>query len=88
MDAFKSIADVFFIDEFLVLCTGLPQDFGNRDFKPPVDVPCVVEKLCNKHQGLYTFLSLFCYQILESKDLVFVSVEPQMGDESGKPNFS
>ena len=81
MDAFKPTAAVFFIDEFLVLCTGLPQDFGNRDFKPPVDVPCVVEKLCNKHQGLYAFLSLslslsLFYQILESKDLVFKSVKP------------
>ncbi|XP_068725602.1 retinoblastoma-like protein 1 [Montipora capricornis] len=31
---------------------GLPPDFGNRDFKPPAYVPCVVERLCNKHQGI------------------------------------
>ncbi|CAH3171006.1 unnamed protein product [Porites lobata] len=31
---------------------GLPQEFGNRDFKPPAEVPCVVEWLCKKHQGI------------------------------------
>ncbi|KAJ7385042.1 Retinoblastoma-like protein 1 [Desmophyllum pertusum] len=31
---------------------GLPQDFGNRDFKLPADVPCIVERLCNRHQGI------------------------------------
>ncbi|CAH3042018.1 unnamed protein product [Pocillopora meandrina] len=31
---------------------GLPQDFGNRDFKVPAEVPCIVESLCNRHQGI------------------------------------
>ncbi|XP_020631199.1 retinoblastoma-like protein 1 [Orbicella faveolata] len=31
---------------------GLPQDFGNRDFRVPADVPCIVERLCNRHQGI------------------------------------
>ena len=39
---------------FLILCKGLPQDFGNRDFKVPAEVPCIVESLCNRHQGTIT----------------------------------
>ena len=75
MDAFKSN----FIDEFLVLSTGLPQDFGNRDFKPLAEVPCVVEKLCNKHQGLYyVFLSPFLLSNLGQQRL---SVELKKGHQ-------
>ena len=36
------------------LHVGLPQDFGNRDFRVPADVPCIVERLCNRHQGTVT----------------------------------
>lgn len=39
---------------FFILCKGLPQDFGNRDFKVPAEVPCIVESLCNRHQGTIT----------------------------------
>lgn len=37
---------------FAFISLGLPQEFGNRDFKPPAEVPCVVEWLCKKHQGV------------------------------------
>ena len=40
------------------LWAGLPPDFGNRDFRPPADVPCVVERLCYKHQGVVCLLVL------------------------------
>ncbi len=31
---------------------GLPENFQSPEFKPPVDVPCIVELLCEKHEGL------------------------------------
>ncbi|XP_029191075.1 retinoblastoma-like protein 1 [Acropora muricata] len=56
---------------------GLPQDFGNRDFKVPADVPCIVERLCNKHEGIIIeakgikehHWKLFIKQLFEKKVL-------------------
>lgn len=31
---------------------GLPEDFGNRDWKPPTESPCLIKYLCDKHEGL------------------------------------
>ncbi|KAI0238443.1 Retinoblastoma-like protein 1 [Lamellibrachia satsuma] len=32
--------------------SGLPQKFNDRDYKSPTDVPCVVQLLCDKYEGL------------------------------------
>ncbi|XP_072100960.1 retinoblastoma-like protein 1 isoform X1 [Mobula birostris] len=31
---------------------GLPPEFGSQDYKPPVQPPCIIEKLCDLHDGL------------------------------------
>ncbi|XP_032897998.1 retinoblastoma-like protein 1 isoform X2 [Amblyraja radiata] len=31
---------------------GLPLGFGSQDYKPPVHPPCIIEKLCDLHDGL------------------------------------
>ncbi|XP_048757821.2 retinoblastoma-like protein 1 isoform X3 [Ostrea edulis] len=31
---------------------GLPEDFGNKDWKPPNESPCIIQLLCEKHEGL------------------------------------
>ncbi|KAM9301874.1 retinoblastoma-like protein 2 [Gastrophryne carolinensis] len=31
---------------------GLPEDFSSKDFKPPSELPCIIETLCCLHQGL------------------------------------
>ena len=31
---------------------GLPKNFAMRDYRPPVEVPCIVQLLCEKHEGL------------------------------------
>lgn len=36
----------------LTVIAGLPQKFNDRDYKSPTDVPCVVQLLCDKYEGL------------------------------------
>lgn len=48
---FRNQLPVLEVSCAFTLCVGLPQDFGNRDFRVPADVPCIVERLCNRHQG-------------------------------------
>lgn len=36
----------------LVYYVGLPPGFGSQDYKPPVHPPCIIEKLCDLHDGL------------------------------------
>lgn len=36
----------------IIFITGLPEDFGNRDWKPPTESPCLIKYLCDKHEGL------------------------------------
>uniref|UniRef100_A0A4W3JFV8 Retinoblastoma-like protein 2 n=1 Tax=Callorhinchus milii TaxID=7868 RepID=A0A4W3JFV8_CALMI len=31
---------------------GLPEDFGNKDYKPPSEPPCIIDDLCSLHDGL------------------------------------
>ncbi|XP_061162475.1 retinoblastoma-like protein 1 isoform X1 [Saccostrea echinata] len=31
---------------------GLPEDFANKDWKPPFECPCIIKLLCDKHEGL------------------------------------
>ncbi|XP_059507643.1 retinoblastoma-like protein 2 isoform X1 [Stegostoma tigrinum] len=31
---------------------GLPEDFHNKDYKPPSEPPCIIDKLCSLHDGL------------------------------------
>ncbi|XP_078400403.1 retinoblastoma-like protein 2 isoform X2 [Cetorhinus maximus] len=31
---------------------GLPEDFHNKDYRPPSDPPCIIDKLCAVHDGL------------------------------------
>lgn len=31
---------------------GLPENFNSKDWKPPAEAPCLVEMLCQKHDGL------------------------------------
>ncbi|XP_038662651.1 retinoblastoma-like protein 2 [Scyliorhinus canicula] len=31
---------------------GLPEDFHNKDYKPPSEPPCIIDKLCSVHDGL------------------------------------
>ena len=50
---------------FKILSKGLPQDFGNRDFKVPAEVPCIVESLCNRHQGTITLDFFFLFILLQ-----------------------
>ncbi|ESO96313.1 hypothetical protein LOTGIDRAFT_227069 [Lottia gigantea] len=32
--------------------TGLPSDYDSKDWKPPVEAPCIIQLLCDKHDGL------------------------------------
>ena len=34
-------------------CTGLPEGFHNKESKPPTEVPCIIDLLCDKHEGLH-----------------------------------
>jgi len=45
---------VIFIFLFLsrLLSTELPSDFSNEQFIPPEPVPCIIEALCEKWQGI------------------------------------
>lgn len=36
----------------LYTCAGLPQNYNNRDWKPPTEAPCLMDLLCEKHDGL------------------------------------
>ncbi|XP_078093101.1 retinoblastoma-like protein 1 isoform X2 [Mustelus asterias] len=31
---------------------GLPPEFSSQDYKPPVQPPCIIDKLCDLHDGL------------------------------------
>lgn len=31
---------------------ALPEDYESKDWKPPVDPPCIIKLLCEKHEGL------------------------------------
>ncbi|XP_060692569.1 retinoblastoma-like protein 1 isoform X1 [Hemiscyllium ocellatum] len=31
---------------------GLPPEFNSQDYKPPVQPPCIIDKLCDLHDGL------------------------------------
>ena len=31
---------------------GLPEGYAQKDWRPPVDVPCIIQLLCDKHEGL------------------------------------
>ncbi|XP_036358198.1 retinoblastoma-like protein 1 isoform X2 [Octopus sinensis] len=31
---------------------GLPENFHNKDWKPPSEAPCIIKLLCEKHNGL------------------------------------
>ena len=35
-----------------MLVSGLPPMFGTKDFLVPFEPPCIIELLCNKHQGI------------------------------------
>ena len=35
-----------------VLVAGLPPKFNDRDYKSPTEVPCIVQLLCEKYEGL------------------------------------
>ncbi|XP_046356555.1 retinoblastoma-like protein 1 isoform X1 [Haliotis rufescens] len=32
--------------------SGLPDNYHSRDWKPPVEAPCIIQLLCDKHDGL------------------------------------
>ncbi len=31
---------------------GLPKNFTDKDFKPPQEMPCIIQLLCEQHEGL------------------------------------
>ena len=31
---------------------GLPEGYNSRDWKPPQEAPCLISRLCEKHDGL------------------------------------
>ncbi|XP_061421579.1 retinoblastoma-like protein 1 isoform X1 [Lethenteron reissneri] len=31
---------------------GLPEEFGNKDFRPPAEPPCIIDQLCVLHDGI------------------------------------
>jgi hypothetical protein len=35
-----------------VLHIGLPEGFDLKDYKPPVEVPCLIKHLCQEHDGV------------------------------------
>ena len=35
-----------------ILVSGLPKNFHESNFKPPYEVPCIIQLLCDKHEGL------------------------------------
>ena len=48
------------IDTVIFIPPGLPSDLkiNTKDLKTPGKVPCIVERLCNKHQGNANFFCL------------------------------
>ena len=36
----------------IVLISGLPNGFDSKDFRTPSRVPCVMQLLCEKHEGI------------------------------------
>lgn len=58
LETWSAVCLCWFCQSSFSYCAGLPQDFGNRDFKLPADVPCIVERLCNKHEGVQFFYFL------------------------------
>ena len=40
-------ADIAFI-----IFVGLPKNFLDEDYTPPSEVPCVIDHLCKKHDGI------------------------------------
>ncbi|XP_060692572.1 retinoblastoma-like protein 1 isoform X3 [Hemiscyllium ocellatum] len=37
---------------FVYTKAGLPPEFNSQDYKPPVQPPCIIDKLCDLHDGL------------------------------------
>ena len=40
------------MSHFSVISSGLPENFESRDFKAPAEVPCIIQLLRDKHEGL------------------------------------
>jgi hypothetical protein len=41
------VADIVF-----VIFVGLPENFQDKDYTPPSEVPCIIDHLCKKHDGI------------------------------------
>jgi len=41
------LADIVF-----VIFVGLPENFQDEGYTPPSEVPCVIDHLCKKHDGI------------------------------------
>jgi hypothetical protein len=35
-----------------IIFVGLPKNFQNDDYTPPSEVPCIIDHLCKKHDGI------------------------------------
>ena len=54
--SFSILAQLFFLSNEIcinsLLVSGLPKNFHESDFKPPYEVPCIIQLLCDKHDGI------------------------------------
>ena len=48
----KNTGKVREICTYMHCFAGLPKNFHETDFKPPYEVPCIIQLLCDKHEGL------------------------------------